>query len=189
MLYLNLLIALQLFAPIPTYLQVADCTIITNQRDTISGIFVSADQVLTIRPVWDKRHLVLHPHQIFEYALMRPDGTQDFYQFITMPGTNTIKPMRRLVDGDLKLFEHKEKQVSAVNPGLPKGASVPPKASIFYIGSYSEDVVRVTAQSWKAILKTRLQDCPALVKNLGQRGYRFSNLPSIVAAYNVCHQR
>lgn len=189
MLYLNLLLALELFATTPNFPEFSNCTVITSQRDTIVGVFVSADNTLTIRPIWNNRQIVLQPQQVFEYALTRPDGTQDFYQFVTKPGTKLLKAMRRLVNGDLKLFEDKEKRVSTVNPGLPKGASTPSQIKVYYVGAYSEDVVILTAQNWKPVLKERLKECPQLVENLGKRCYRFVNLPGIIAAYNVCRER
>lgn len=189
MFYLNLLIALKLFVHSPNHTQAADCIVITSQRDTIVGTFVSADNMLTIKSLRYDRPLVFHPQQVHEYAITRPDGTQDYYQFVIKPSEKALKPMRRLVNGDLKLFELKEPQINAVNPALPKGSTKKPLQSVFYIGTYSEDVVQISMQNWKSLLKEWIPDCPLLLENLGKKGYHFNNLPGIIAAYNVCHQR
>jgi|GEM_PF-2046344 hypothetical protein len=166
-----------------------NCTVITNGRDTLTGKFIRADQTLTIHHTFTNRRLVLEPHQIHEFAITHPDGTQDVYHFIADPKTGRFKPMRRLIDGELKLFEDRVPTANAVNPGLPKGASRPPQRSVFYVATYSEDAVELNSQNWKEMLSEHLGDCPTLVENLQQKKYQFRDLPALIAAYNVCHQR
>lgn len=189
MLYLKIGMIYALLIYCTVFAQADNCTVITSQRDTLIGKFISADQTLTIHHTFSNRRLVLHPQQVHEFAITRTDGTQDIYQFVTDPQTQQYKPMRRLVDGYLKLFEDKIKATNSVNPGLPKGSSIMPTTYTFYISHHSKDVAQITSQNWKNILTERLKDCPLLVQNLGSKDCKFSHLPSIIAAYNVCYQR
>lgn len=189
MLYRKIGIGCALLICCTVFAHAYDCTVITSQRDTIIGKFISADKTLTIHHTFSNRRLVLEPQQVHEFAITLADGTQAFYQFVTNPKTKLVKPMRRLVDGNLKLFEDKVEWVNPVNAGLPKGSSPKPTMRIFYISTHSEDATALTAQNWKNVLAERLSDCPLLLKNLGDKGYQFKNIASIIATYNVCHQR
>lgn len=93
--------------------------------------------------------------------------------------------MRRLVDGSLKLYMDKVPSRSSVNPALPKNSSVPQYVTVYYLASSSEDAVEISIYNWKAILQNRLADYPALLQSIGQKGFRFKDLATIVATYNA----
>lgn len=165
--------------------QKPSCLVVTANRDTLSGIFVKADEQLTILQMSDRQRIELQPGAIYEYALLQPDGSMISYQFIKHPKTGRMKPMRRLVDGYYKLFLDKEPSRSSVNLALPKNSSVPSLTSVYYLASYSEDAVEVSPKLWETVLKTHLADCAPVLEHIDRKHFKFKDLPSIVASYNA----
>lgn len=188
--YRKLFIALTLLATTSLFAQESICRIITTERDTAEGILVKIQEQLVIADMQNEEiRMTFRPKEVLEYTIFLPHEEPTHYQFVTNPETGKLKPMRRQVDGPMKLYIDRENFSSRVNRGLPKGASVVPKVDVYYIGGYSEDVEKVTSHNWKTVLRHRLSDCPEIAKKIGSKGYKFRHLESIIIAYNICLER
>ncbi len=188
--YRTLFFALALLAGSNLLAQESICRVITTERDTIEGVLVQIDKNLIIADIRNEEaRMAFHPKEVLEYAVFVPREEPTHYQFVTDPETDELKPMRRQVDGPMKLYVDRENFSSRVNRGLPKGASVVPKVDVYYIGGYSDDVDKVNSHNWKTVLRHRLSDCPDLAEKIGSKGYKFRHLESIIIAYNICLER
>lgn len=188
--YRTLFFALTLLAASNLLAQESICRIITIERDTAKGILVQIDEQLVIADMRNEEiRMSFQPQQVLEYTVFTPREEPTHYQFVTHPESGKLQPMRRQVDGPMKLYVDRENFSSRVNRGLPKGASVVPKVDVYYIGGYSDDVDKVTSHNWKTVLKQRLFDCPDLAEKIGSKGYKFRHLESMIIAYNLCIQR
>ncbi|MBK7871464.1 MAG: hypothetical protein IPJ74_12715 [Saprospiraceae bacterium] len=141
-----------LLTPIILLSQNAFYQVVTTKYDTLKGILIEQDNRLTLAVHPNQHRVSFQPKEILEYAVLHSDKEKEHYQFITIPGTKKLKPMRRVVNGELKLYVDKVEYTSKVNKGLPKGPTLVPKVDVFYIAHYSEDAEEVTRFNWKEVL-------------------------------------
>lgn len=199
----HLLFIVLLFITNLSFSQNIICYAITNQGDTIKGIYQNfkKDELR----LWDfplKQKINIHADSLKEYILYnsgkKPVAYELFNRFTALPEKqfsivglfskeDNIVALARLAEGEVFIYRYDRTEPRYL-PGsdITKDRKVPETISYYFI---SYDKKNFTSIERLDDLKPVLYKCPEIVAKIGQKGYnKFKHVQKIIEEYNTCRK-
>ena len=127
----------------------------------INGNLVGNNEMISSSTVEDNK-----PVETYMDMDMEIDGTIQLY--------SVLKEEIELIDTELISDVHKKE---AINWSLAYNRD-------YFIGYSDTKVEAITPSNFKRIAKKYFADLPELAANIGKKGFRYKNLPTIILYYN-----
>lgn len=88
-----------------------------------------------------------------------------------------------LNDGRINLFSHESEIIPATVPQDPLESYTRTHVS-YYISKGEAKLIEIHCGNYKKVLSTHLADDEELTRKIGQKGFRFEDLQTIISQYN-----
>jgi hypothetical protein len=95
---------------------------------------------------------------------------------------NTVEVIL-VTEGHISLFSHEHEIIPATVPQDPL-EDFTKVYTTYYVSKGEGEMVEVSCSNYKKVLKAHMNDKPEVAEKIGEKGYRMSDLESIVDAYN-----
>lgn len=88
-----------------------------------------------------------------------------------------------LSEGNINMFSHESQVIPTTIPEDPF-EDYTKTYTTFFISKGENELVEIKISNYKDVLKNQMKDNPELASRVGQKGYKFQDLESMILQYN-----